>query len=290
MNALRCYSSIQELVRQGHIHKCLDAVEDAVQRFPQFQVEFLALAYDICSSVKSGGRFLYQSRLVDFALNPGDKVLDMGSGHIPFPKATVLADIALTDDAVGRAGVPFKHVDGKPVYECSVESTPFSDKEFDFVYCSHVLEHVDDPETACRELMRIGKRGYIETPTRAKDLFFATAKISHHKWAVSQENGVLVFTEYTPSDLEGLGTNLLLDMNCAPRNKREKALAALEYVKPDQLNTMFSWKGSFEFCVRTTANAPAHRVAKGVEERPFTLGGWFSAVMGMGLKALRRTV
>ena len=55
----------------------------------------------------------------------------------------------------------------------------------------------------------------------------------------------------------------------------------LVYVKAEQLNTMFSWKGSFEFCVRTTANAPAYRVAKGVEERPFTLGGWFSAVMGM---------
>jgi hypothetical protein len=138
-----------------------------------------------------------------------------------------------------------------------------------------VLELVDDPEAACRELMRIGKRGYIETPTRAKDIFFATAKISHHKWAVSQGNGVLVFTEYTPSDFEGLGTNLLLEMNCAPRNKREKALAALEYVKPEQLNTMFSWKGSFEFCVRTTANAPAYRVAKGVKNVLSLLAGGF---------------
>ena len=289
MNALRYHATIQELANQGHVHECLDAVEDALQRFPQFQVEFLALAYDVCSSVKSGGRFLYQSRLVDFALKPGDKVLDMGSGHIPFPKATVLADIALTDDAVGRAGVPFKHVDGKPVYECSVESTPFADKEFDFVYCSHVLEHVDDPEAACRELMRIGKRGYIETPTRAKDLFFATAKISHHKWAVSQENGVLIFTEYTPSDLEGLGTNLLLDMNCAPRNKREKAFAALEYVKPDQFNTMFIWEDSIEFCVRTMTKALPHREVKPVEERPLTLRAWFSAVTQLGVKAARHT-
>ena len=151
-----------------------------------------------------------------------------------------------------------------------------------------MLELVDDPEAACRELMRIGKRGYIETPTRAKDIFFATAKISHHKWAVSQENGALIFTEYTHSDLEGLGTNLILDMNCTPRNKREKALAALEYVKPDQLNVMFMWEDSFEFCVRTITSTPANRVARGVEERPLTLRGWGSAVMGMGLKALRR--
>ena len=58
----------------------------------------------------------------------------------------MLADIALTDDAVGRAGVPFRHVDGKPVYECSVESTPFSDNEFDLVYISQEIAYVDGPE------------------------------------------------------------------------------------------------------------------------------------------------
>jgi len=36
---------------------------------------------------------------------------------------------------------------------------PFPDKSFDFVYCAHVLEHVDDPIRACREIMRVGKRG-----------------------------------------------------------------------------------------------------------------------------------
>ena len=289
MSVLQYYAAVQKFAKQGQIHACLDAVEDAVRRFPRFQVEFLALAYDVCRSVQNGGRFLYQSRLFDFALGPNDNVLDMGSGHIPFPMATVLADIALSDSSVGRAGVPFKHVDGKPIYECSVEATPFADKEFDFVYCSHVLEHVDNPEAACRELMRIGKRGYIETPTRTKDLIFGTAKTSNHRWAVSQENDVLVFTEYTPSDLEGIGTNLLLDMNCAPRNKREKALAALEYVKPHQLNTMFMWEDSFKFCVRTMTKACPSRVVHAAEERPLTLRAWFSAVLRLGGKALRPT-
>lgn len=60
----------------------------------------------------------------------------------------------------------------------------FRDKEFDFVYCSHVLEHVRDPAKACAELMRIGKRGFIETPTRGKDLWLGTAAVSNHRWAV----------------------------------------------------------------------------------------------------------
>lgn len=67
------------------MHECLDAIEDAIQRFPQFQEEFLALG-DICSFVKSGGRFLYQSRLVDFAINSGDKVLDIGSSIFLFQR------------------------------------------------------------------------------------------------------------------------------------------------------------------------------------------------------------
>ena len=73
----------------------------------------------------------------------------MGSGHIPFPLATHLADISVTDGNVGRAGIPFKYVADLPVFECSVETTPFNDKEFDFVYCSHVLEHSSDPRRAC---------------------------------------------------------------------------------------------------------------------------------------------
>lgn len=79
--------------------------------------------------------------------------------------ATTLAEFATEDDFYGRAGAPLQNPDGKPLYKCSVEQMPFKDKEFDFVYCSHVLEHVVDPIRACRELMRVARRGYIETPT-----------------------------------------------------------------------------------------------------------------------------
>jgi len=40
-------------------------------------------------------------------------------------------------------------------------NTPFSDNEFDFISCDHVLEHVPDYHAALRELFRITKQGGI---------------------------------------------------------------------------------------------------------------------------------
>lgn len=159
----------------GLFPEALDIYQQLVAAYPQQAYELLAEVYDCYQSLPQRDRYnLYQSRLFDFGIEPADKVLDIGSGHIPFPLATHLSDITLNDDNYGRAGVPFKHVDGKPVFECNIENMPFGDKEFDFVYCSHVLEHSQDPEKACREMMRVARRGFIETPTRERT-FFSTA-------------------------------------------------------------------------------------------------------------------
>ncbi len=247
----QCLARISENLDRHAYSKALDRIEAALPIWPQESVRLLAMAYDIAQKMPDKSRYgQYQSRYFDFGIKSVDKVLDMGSGHIPFPLATHLADISTTDHMVGRAGVPFKHVDGKPVFECSVEKTPFGDKEFDFVYCSHVLEHVTDPEAACRELMRIGKRGYIECPNRGKDTFFATAKASNHLWAVECLDGELVFTEYREIEREGIGSSILVDMTCSPRTHRERAIAGLEYIRAPYLNTMVLWEGHFAFSVR----------------------------------------
>jgi ubiquinone/menaquinone biosynthesis C-methylase UbiE len=252
-------SHAKAMAGQGRHNEALQILSATLSEFPDFSVEIMTAAYDIAQAMPDKSRYAqYQSRYFDFGIKPGDKVLDMGSGHIPFPLATHLADIALEDHSVGRAGVPFKHVDGKPVYECSVEKTPFGDKEFDFVYCSHVLEHVQDPEAACRELMRIGKRGYIECPTRGKDTFFATAKASNHLWAVECLNGELIFTEYREVEREGITSSILVDMTCAPQTAREKAIAALEYVKAPHLNVMMLWEGHFTFSIRRLKQEPSN--------------------------------
>lgn len=228
-----------------------DIYEQLYLRAPQHMVPILAEAYQLYKHLPSQDRYtLYQSRFFEFGILSSDKVLDIGSGHLPFPLATHLGEFAIDDASYGRAGQPFKYVEGKPVIQCNVEEMPFADKEFDFIYCSHVLEHVASPEKACRELMRVGKRGYIEVPKRYVDLWFNTAKLSNHRWTVDLINGILVFREYTPEEIEGLQCNLLLDMNCNPQTDRERAFSALVNLKADKLNTMLLWEDSFRFEVR----------------------------------------
>lgn len=116
---------------------------------------------------------------------PGKLVLDVGSGDAPFPRADVICDKYLLDtDRVGGLVID------RPFVVGSITALPFLDKSFDFVYCSHVLEHVDRPATAAMELMRVAKSGYIEVPSEIQEKIRSTPV---HKWYVSKENDTLVF-------------------------------------------------------------------------------------------------
>ena len=55
-------------------------------------------------------------------------------------------------------------IDGRPTVFGDAKKMPFKDKAFDFVIASHILEHISEPEVFLKELQRIGKAGYIETP------------------------------------------------------------------------------------------------------------------------------
>jgi len=241
----------REKFQSGNFLEAIDIYEQLLIAYPVQAIDVLAELYDCYQLLPHKDRYnLYQARHYNFGIIPTDKVLDIGSGHLPFPLATHLSDVTFNNNTYGRAGKPFKHIHGKPVYECNVEDMPFPDKEFDFVYCSHVLEHVHNPEIACRELMRIAKRGYLETPAKVKDIFLNSAKTSNHRWWVEAVNNRLIFTEYTPDESEALQCNILMDMHCNPETKREKAFSALIYLKAPLVNTMFLWTEKFEYEVR----------------------------------------
>jgi MoaA/NifB/PqqE/SkfB family radical SAM enzyme len=240
----------QQLVNSGRHCDAFDWCEALMHAFPDYSVSILAAAYDWYAKMPQRDRYhLYQSRHFDFAIAPGSRVLDIGSGHLPFPFATDLADFAVDDNSYGRAGAPVKKLDGRDVYACNVEAMPFENRQFDFVNCSHVLEHTEKPENACEELMRVARRGYIETPTSAKDLWLNSADISNHRWAVAIEDGVLVFRQYTSEEIRGLGCSVLMQMHSNPETPREKAFAALVWLKADQVNTMFMWENHFLYRV-----------------------------------------
>ena len=124
-------------------------------------------------------------------IDPEWSVLDVGSGHRPNRRANVLIDNELNETA-HRSGKKATIPSEKKMVVGDALNMPFGDKEFDFTIASHIAEHIDDPEQFCKELARVGKRGYIETPG-AVDEFFLNEPF--HKWIVSKKDNCLIFNE-----------------------------------------------------------------------------------------------
>lgn len=123
-----------------------------------------------------------------FRVAPG-LILDVGSGAFPNPAADVLVDSELEDNR-HRHGLPVR-VD-RPFVVARVEALPFADKSFAFVIASHIAEHVDDPQGLCRELDRVGRRGYVETPSPLCDILLHE---DYHIWRVRSRRNRLIFTQ-----------------------------------------------------------------------------------------------
>jgi SAM-dependent methyltransferase len=187
-------------------------------------------------------RFDYQQAHNKFDIASTSTVLDIGSGGDPFPYATILTD---------RYIEPTFHrtdklkLNGKPFVLSAIEKLPFRSKSMDFVFCAHVLEHVDDPIAACAEIVRVGKRGYIETPTLGKDMLFGWAK-GMHKWHLMSISNKLIFFEYSERQLEGARSMAWSDVIFS---SRFHPLQELFYNNQDLFNIMFNWQNGFECIV-----------------------------------------
>jgi len=154
-------------------------------------------------------------RLVETA-RAGMRVLDVGGWHNPFGPATHVIDL-------GRYETRQKHDSLTPqeaerfteetwhIQDVCAGGWPYPDKFFDFAICSHLLEDVREPLVVCRELARVARRGYVEVPSRAREIF-AKARFFglraafgnvpevgfyHHRWMVEIEGMHLRFLRKT---------------------------------------------------------------------------------------------
>ena len=106
------------------------------------------------------------------------KILDLGCSNVNFwPEANHFADIHDYENDFKIKNLKFTKIEPD-------KKLPFKDKEFDYVVCAHVIEHVNDPIFLKKEIERIGKSGYIELPTRLNDnmVFGCDEEIFGHKW------------------------------------------------------------------------------------------------------------
>lgn len=122
-------------------------------------------------------------------LKPEWFVLDLGSGHHPHPRANILVDSEL-GISKHRSGKPIKLDEKQPFVLADACALLFKDKAFDYVIASHIAEHADNPKAFCKELTRISRRGYIETPSKLTEIFLGE---SFHRRYVWRKGSTLIF-------------------------------------------------------------------------------------------------
>ena len=129
-------------------------------------------------------------------IRSGDFVLEIGSGHNPKNRSDILCDKHIDDDTQRGGHI----VVNRPTVEADGEHLPFAAGTFDYVICSHVLEHVVNPDQLIRELMRVASRGYIETPSEIAERLYGWP---YHNWLVNLIDGRLVIQRKIRQDQFG---------------------------------------------------------------------------------------
>jgi len=93
--------------------------------------------------------------------------------HDPLPETiTILTDLLKDKTKILEVGPGEKNKFALATHSCGAETCdfsadplPYKDKEFDFIYCRHVVEDLYNPFLLMQEMTRVGKAGYIEAPS-----------------------------------------------------------------------------------------------------------------------------
>lgn len=182
-----------------------------------------------------------------------DLVIDIGSGDNPNIRADILCDLypQSNQERSGRMDI---WIDRRPFILCDIHKLPFKDKVFDYVLCTHVLEHVQDPEEASKELSRIGKGGMVETPSPLLESLYGWP---FHQWRVSRkEDGTVLFERKAPGE-QGLLPEPV---------KKSRTFERLTTEFFSDFHVRFEWKESFSVEVKGKGQDPAYPIPLAARE------------------------
>lgn len=178
-------------------------------------------------------------------IKKGDKVLEVGGGHNPHPRSNIVVDKFIDSNYHRHSDIKvLKH---QKFIQADGEKLPFPDKDFDYVICNQVLEHVENPEIFLKEQMRVAKRGYIETPSLIGEYLFPKKS---HKWLILELENKLVLV-----DKEKFWFKTKLDFGfvfLTWLQKTSLAYKLLMETKPNFMTVRYEWEDSIEYEINPT--------------------------------------
>ena len=184
-------------------------------------------------------------RILVEKIKPNDSVLDVGGWHAPLNRANAMIDI-MPYESRNRGGAFLTDIWSEERFSKSTyiqtdiceTPWPYTDKQIDFVVCSHTLEDIRDPIGVCREINRVAKAGYIEVPSRIVESTRGTERpfycgYYHHRWLCEIKDTEISFMFKTA-------------MLHAYRRFHFKKLW-YQKINPRYDSVGFFWEGSFGF-------------------------------------------
>ena len=101
----------------------------------------------------------------------------------------------------------------------------------------HLLEHLDDPGRGVAELMRVARRGYIETPSALMEILYGW---SFHKWLVQVAGGKIIFSRKDKNQTCGI---------LPEKIKKDRSFERLVRRYPDMFLVRYRWQEEVSFSV-----------------------------------------
>lgn len=190
----------------------------------------------------------FKERIV--SIQPDDKVLEIGPGANPHPRSDVFLEKRFTEEeALVQSGYSAPAKLDKQTVFYDGGRFPFKDKEFDYIICSHVIEHIPVEHLAefISEMERVGKGGYIEFP----NVFYELVNYEPvHIWLMNYRAGEMLF----------------LDKTIFKSNMLHKTIRAMFYGNDDYMRRVFKRHKEFFFYGFEWKNKIGYRLVNDYDE------------------------
>ena len=140
----------------------------------------------------SNSLFISQLICNDWIKTKHDKILEIGAGTAPFCLSTHFIDL-------------IKHNDKYTIVDIDFEKLPYESNSFDYIYSRHTVEDIYNPVFAIKEMFRVSKKGYIETPSPLVESFknvdYLSHTIKHISYSGYIHHRFILYTDITTNTL-----------------------------------------------------------------------------------------
>jgi SAM-dependent methyltransferase len=178
---------------------------------------------------------------------PGDFVVEVGGGHEPYERSDLILDKYPFDNIHRSQAMVYS----APTAIADAVRLPLPAHGCDWIFASHIIEHLPEPDRFLKEVQRCSKSVYLEFPGLNRELMFAWA---FHEWLVIADGSHLVFYRNDIPQLFGRffhqNYDFLLDAWAMQRHGELNGHVACD---TSSLTWEFADIGAFEYAVGESA-------------------------------------